>query len=483
MALSNFRFDDRRRLIPLVAVLLVAGFLATSFANYFVSTASVREGIVESGLPLTSDNIYSEIQRDLLQPIFISSMMASDTFLRDWAIEGEQDLVRITNYLAEIKRRYGTVTSFFVSDRTHVYYHADGYLKHISPGEWRDVWYYRVREMEKPYEINIDPDFANRDAMTIFINYRVLDYAEKFIGVTGVGLTVTTMRERVDRYRERFGRLVYFVDRKGKVALAGAGADDNDIRARTGLSTLADKILAGERGSWAYESNGRTMLLNTRFIPELGWHLFVEQDEHVATANIREALMVNLLVSLAITVIVVAATSYTIRWYQSRIEYMAITDGLTGLLNRRGFEAVFAQALRESERSGQPLSVVLFDIDRFKGINDRFGHAAGDAILRHVAETARASLRESDVLCRWGGEEFLALAKNCAAADATKLAEKVGENVRGRPYSLDGQRIATTVSSGIAERLPGEEAKDLLARADQALYVAKEGGRDRAVRA
>src|SRR4051812_15750307 len=150
------------RLIPLVSILLITGFLATSLASYFVSKASVREGI-ESGLPLTADNIYSEIQKDLLRPIFIASMMAHDTFLRDWVIAGEKEAGSVAKYLAEIKTKYDTVSSFYVSDRTRNYYFPDGVLKHISADDWRDVWYFRVRDMAEPYEINVDPDFANRD--------------------------------------------------------------------------------------------------------------------------------------------------------------------------------------------------------------------------------------------------------------------------------------------------------------------------------
>lgn len=90
--------------------------------NYHVSKAAIRESIVASELPLTSDNIYSEIQKDLIRPIFVSSMMASDTFLRDWALAGERDAGQIVKYLREVKVRYGAFTSFFVSERTRTYY-------------------------------------------------------------------------------------------------------------------------------------------------------------------------------------------------------------------------------------------------------------------------------------------------------------------------------------------------------------------------
>ncbi len=474
----------KRRLIPLISIVLVAGFLATSLASYFVSVASVREGIVESGLPLTADNIYSEIQKDLLRPIFISSMMAHDTFLRDWVINGERDTGQVAKYLAEIKTKYDTVSSFFISEGTRTYYYPDGVLKKMSRDDWRDVWYFRVRDMKEPYEINVDPDFANKDTMTIFINYRLLDYQGHFLGVTGVGLTVNSLRRQVDAYRDRFGRDVYFVDTAGKVVLSGVTAAVGDnVSKREGLEAIAPGILEGKDGSFEYRNGGHKILLNTRFIPELGWHVFVEQDETGAIAAIRNALLVNLLICLVITAIVVGIISATITRFQKRIEQLAITDKLTGLLNRHGFDAVFAQALKESRRSHQPLSVALFDIDRFKEINDRFGHLAGDAVIHAVGAAARGALRESDAICRWGGDEFLVLLKGCALADAFKLAEKIGETVAANPFTYNHLPIAITVSLGVAQQRPAEEADRLIARVDAALYDAKSRGRQRVAQA
>ena len=139
----------KNRLILIISFLLVAGFAITSLGRSYVSRTSLRFQITQNQLPLTSDNIYSEIQRDLLRPVFISSLMAADTFLRDWVIHGETDTTEITRYLKEIQDKYHTFTSFFVSERTRIYYHANGILKKVSPDEPRDAWYFRVRKMPR----------------------------------------------------------------------------------------------------------------------------------------------------------------------------------------------------------------------------------------------------------------------------------------------------------------------------------------------
>src|SRR5690606_3055679 len=164
------------------------GFLATSVSSYYIATDTLSRQISEQTLPLTSDNVYSEIQRDLLRPILISSLMSTDTFLRDWALDGESDPQRVQSYLAAIQQRYNTITAYFISDATLNYYHTTGIIKQMSETDPLDDWYFRARGINEPYEINVDHDTADRRRLNIFVNYRVFDYSGNFIGVTGVSL-------------------------------------------------------------------------------------------------------------------------------------------------------------------------------------------------------------------------------------------------------------------------------------------------------
>ena len=122
-------------LIALLLVLLAGGFLATSLVSYYTALESIRAGIINTELPLTSDNVYSEIQKDLVRPILISSMMSRDTYMRDWVLAGEQGTEQITRYLREVQEHYITVTSFFVSEKTHTYYQAKGVLKQVNEAD------------------------------------------------------------------------------------------------------------------------------------------------------------------------------------------------------------------------------------------------------------------------------------------------------------------------------------------------------------
>lgn len=477
----------RQQLMVFLGLLLAAGFMAVSLASYVASRNALRAAIVDQELPLTSDNIYTEIQKDLVRPIFISSMMASDTFLRDWVLRGEKDVAEMTRYLKEVQERYNTFTSFFISDKSSLYYQSQGILKKVSEKDPHDGWYYQVRDMADPYRIDVDTDQANGDRLTIFINYRVFDYQQRFIGAAGVGLTVDAVRRYLVDYQQRFQRNVYFVEPKGKIALFGnnAGHQFTDIHAVQGLGTQADAILASKSGSYRYRNDGHDVLLNVRFIPELNWYLFVEKQEDEAMAGIRHVLYFNLALCALITALVLIVLRLALNRYQGRLEAMAVIDKLTGLYNRQAFDLLVQQTLADLARHPQPVSLLLMDLDHFKEVNDNFGHLQGDCILQQLSPVLRHVLRQSDLVFRWGGEEFLVLLRGSDSLAATGVAEKLRAGLSEHRFDLStpGQPLhhSITLSIGVAELQPGENLDSLVSRADRALYQAKSNGRNRVV--
>lgn len=156
----------------------------------------------------------------------------------------------------------------------------------------------------------------------------------------------------------------------------------------------------------------------------------------------------------------------------------AATDELTGVLNRRGVLQAAQQLIAEQARKGEAVSALLFDLDHFKMINDRFGHAVGDRALHLFAATAKASTRATDILGRLGGEEFVALLPG-TLANAKIVAERVRKAFAAAGVSVAGHDLNATVSVGAAAGAPGTDIVALLAAADVALYRAKASGRDR----
>lgn len=162
-----------------------------------------------------------------------------------------------------------------------------------------------------------------------------------------------------------------------------------------------------------------------------------------------------------------------------RLAEMSKTDSLTGLLNRRAFVAASERELHRATRGGQPCSVVMIDLDHFKDINDRHGHAAGDATLKAAASSLRSVVRGEDLMARWGGEEFILFLPNTDTDAALHLAEKARRALAATPPADGRSPASVTGSFGIAAHRDGRPLESTIAAADRALYRAKEDGRNR----
>ena len=163
-----------------------------------------------------------------------------------------------------------------------------------------------------------------------------------------------------------------------------------------------------------------------------------------------------------------------------RVASQAATDSLTGLANRWAFDEELALEWRRAERVGDPLALILADIDDFKAVNDRYGHQVGDQVLRKVGEILSASVRQVDLAARYGGEEFAVIVPETDLEGAIQLADRLREALAGEKIELpDGSRIAVTSSFGVAVKAELPRAEELVAGADEALYAAKRAGKNR----
>lgn len=171
---------------------------------------------------------------------------------------------------------------------------------------------------------------------------------------------------------------------------------------------------------------------------------------------------------------------------EARLQKLAHTDALTGVLNRRRFTELATDELAHAERHDAPVALLMVDLDHFKQVNDRHGHAGGDQVLRAFADTARQVVRQGDLLGRLGGEEFALLLPQTDAEGGGVLAERLRQCIASQQPDIDGQRLSYAVSIGVAAWAPGPAAGPalldrLLVAADRALYAAKHAGRNRVV--
>jgi diguanylate cyclase (GGDEF)-like protein len=192
------------------------------------------------------------------------------------------------------------------------------------------------------------------------------------------------------------------------------------------------------------------------------------------------AICVPSLVSLPVSLVIIRLL-HEVEEARGAAQRLAWNDELTGSLNRRRFAEMVRRELIGAERTGQPLTVALLDLDDFKQINDRYGHAAGDAVLRAVATATQASLRATDLSARWGGEEFAIALPGADVEQAVIVSQRVRAAISELRVSTPaGDLLSCTASIGIAERGDADETLDeLFSRADRAMYRAKQSGKNR----
>jgi diguanylate cyclase (GGDEF)-like protein len=247
---------------------------------------------------------------------------------------------------------------------------------------------------------------------------------------------------------------------------------------RTVLPHVALQEVGSERGLYAVGDKKTQAFGDVRVIP-----LFA-QGEPVAALVVAtpkgERLRGPVLESLVVAADLAGVAIGGARLFET-VEKQATTDGLTGLSNRRTLDARLTEAIARAKRMKTPLAVVLTDVDHFKSVNDTYGHATGDDVLKGVAKALAGTVRASDVVARYGGEEFCLVLEATDAAGAARLAERGRLAVKALKFTSEKGPLSVTSSFGVALLQDGDDGHSMLERADANLYKAKQAGRDRVI--
>ena len=216
------------------------------------------------------------------------------------------------------------------------------------------------------------------------------------------------------------------------------------------------------------------------------WHIGIWQDGAWNVHSFVRLVVVSLILTYIIYIneLSIYKTNLALRQmrqrereYSRRLETLSYRDELTGVRNRRAIHEDFLAFFEKARKTGARFSLVMFDIDHFKRINDTYGHAAGDRVLKRICAIVEERIREADRLGRWGGEEFLLIFPDCGADDAIRKAEALRKAIVAQTFLGAGEGV--TASFGVTEYRPEDTPTALLKRVDEALYNAKAAGRNR----
>lgn len=471
--------QSKYKVIFIITTLLLILSISTAIINYFVAIQTAQKQLKEQSLPLSLDNIYTEIQKNIVQPYLVSSMMANDTFVKDWIINNEMNNEKIEQYLDSINNKYKMFSSFLVSDKTKNYYTQNGYVETINENKDDNKWYFEFKKTTESNEINIDHNQALSNSLIMFINYKIFDSNYHFIGATGVAIKIEYIDEMLKSFRQKYGFKVTFFNKEGQIILAERDLTPyENIESSPLLKSLKNKVISKENQILEINHNNEKYLLSAKYIPELNLYLAVEAKLDDYLKDAKNTFYFNLFISLFITFLVAWIIFNVIKKYNFKLEHMAFNDSLTGLYNRRHFEEVFAKQIHLFKRQKQSFSILFMDIDNFKNINDTHGHEVGDFIIKNIAKLLKQNLRESDTIARWGGEEFVVLLQNSNSTTAFEISEKIRNIIQNNMILHNAIGKYATASFGVTEFLESDSMDLVLSRVDKAMYTSKTNGKN-----
>lgn len=472
--------NSKYKIVVLISTLLIILSSSITTINYMASLNNTEEQLKNQSLPLSLDNIYTEIQKQIIEPYLVSSMMANDTFVQDWIMNDEKNHIKIEHYLNSIKNKYGMFTTFLVSEKTQNYYTHNGLVEKMKKTNPNNKWYHDFKQIEDKHEINLDFNEHLSNSLIMFINYKIIGKDYSFLGATGVGLKISYIDDMLKSFRQKHHFKVLFIDENGGIALAERKiVKESNIDELKYLKAYKDTLISKESKSIEYEKDGKKYLLSSKYIPELNLYLLVEAKVEDFMTDVKNIFYINLFISLCISILVTVILIFLIRNYNKKLEYLAGNDLLTNMNNRRVFEDKLKNQILLHQRNKMPLSLVFIDIDNFKMINDKYGHEIGDKVLVRIAKILNENIRQTDLVSRWGGEEFIITYIDSSLKDAQSITEKIRVLIENDYLLKDLNKTSVTASFGLTQLKEDDNLDIVISRADKAMYKAKALGKNR----
>ena len=466
----------------IIILSIVAGFALTMYTDT-KSYQDLAEKQLENIVSLADINISRQIENSMSKPVMVSKTMANDEFLKAWLFKEPDNasdgsyLSELYSYLKTYQEKYDYTTVFCVSARTGNYYYQGGFNKTLSKKDDHDVWYYNFVDSGNEYDLQIDTNQANNNAITMFVNFRVEGSDGRLLGVIGVGLQVSFIEDTIRTYEDNYGLSVYIINSGGSKNSFSGSTDvfisENELAGRIGINDKIEMNKSEESKMQWFTADSERKCLITKYDDTLGWYLVLEIETSSISSSFQKRILSNLLLMLITLAACIFVSSAVFLNYNRRMVARENTDELTGLANRKLFAKRYQTFIRKHR--GQKKTLFMLDIDHFKSINDEFGHMFGNAVLSTVGAELKNTIKGSGIASRWGGDEFLGVLA-LGPEEASLSLQKLMDALKGSEHEA---LCRLTVSIGIIEVSGKFTTEQLIKKVDEALYDSKKNGRNR----
>lgn len=460
-------FDDGHAMNSIwLALVILIVFSLLNLTHYYMSLKSFRQNMTETTLQRTTNYITRTI-RDVNNTYAYSSQVLAELYT--YKIQQDYDEAEI---LADLKQKTETIsvkTIGLVDIPRGLYLDNFGRVLSLDLTSDRDKWVQEFVDMPQDSRYHFyDPDNLEYESLYSFYHdYKIRDEHGQTIGILGVGIDYTEFYNRVQGLDENIS--VSFLTQEGQIRLP---QDKKGESVFTHFPYISKNIFNSaeevDQIIWEYR-DGESFLLYFHYLEDINRVLFLKMDFTDYYNQSKTQHFYSFLLGLFLTVVVVILNLFISLYQGSKLKHTAFYDSLTGCRNRHYLENSIIKSNYWGQIRQDQYSMIAFDIDHFKQVNDTFGHLEGDRVLKQTAKIVSHCLRANDEFIRWGGDEFL-IFLDMDAQNAIRVANRIKE-------AIDKDTVVS-LSVGITNITADDNFKTVMSRADSALYDAKKNGRN-----
>ncbi|WP_339719172.1 sensor domain-containing diguanylate cyclase [uncultured Paraglaciecola sp.] len=413
------------------------------------------------------------IVEQLMQPLHISQTLAKAKELKDLMLDPEVNEEQVFATLKRLNREF-SLNFFIASEISRTQYDSEG--KKIELTEGKVDWYFRYKAQPE----NAMADIGQWQNPQFYIDLKIYDDEQNFLGVFGVGKSLNEFTQVFSEYKKSYGYDFIFVDQNKDITLTSdpdlliKGVTFKNLADLPWFQSLQPEQQQGSLNNLLLQINGQESLIAELNIQPFDWTLYIITPLQSRQTEISRGFIFSVVTLLALIFGLFLLIYNLLYYFKKDIQKIKQIDILTELANRSNISLKFEELMYEK----QSVSLVLIDLDNFKPINDTHGRKAGDIVLRQVAQMLQSNIRTTDILGRWGGEEFILLMPDTGPHEAVELCQELCKKLGAMTITTGTTSIQLTASFGVSFTATSRTMSEVISAADDALFSAKRDGRN-----